>query len=148
MKSSPVRPMTLTALVLALASLALAADFSGKWTASFETQIGTQTYTYDPVTLMVASETDANNQTTRYEYDVQGNRTKVTNALNQITTFTYESVFNKMTTMTDPNGRTTTYEYDGRGNRIRETDPLRATRDWTSPGRSRKAAWRRRTRCA
>src|SRR5580698_2389188 len=34
-------------LALALAGLARAADVSGKWTASFETQIGTQNYTYE-----------------------------------------------------------------------------------------------------
>ena len=34
-------------LALAFAGLALAADVSGKWTASFETQIGTQSYTYE-----------------------------------------------------------------------------------------------------
>ena len=106
-------------------------DSRGYITRSVAPDGATITYTYDPVTLMVASVTDANNHTTRYEYDAQGNRTKVTNALNQITTFTYESVFNKMTSMKDPNGRTTTYEYDGRGNRIRETDPLGATREWT-----------------
>ena len=33
-------------LVLLLAAAALAADINGKWTASFETQIGTQNYTY------------------------------------------------------------------------------------------------------
>jgi hypothetical protein len=35
------------ALIFAFATLAVAADVSGKWTASFETQIGTQTYTYE-----------------------------------------------------------------------------------------------------
>jgi hypothetical protein len=34
-------------LALAFAGLARAADVSGKWTASFETQIGTQSYTYE-----------------------------------------------------------------------------------------------------
>jgi hypothetical protein len=32
---------------LAIPGRALAADISGKWTASFETQIGQQNYTYD-----------------------------------------------------------------------------------------------------
>ncbi len=32
--------------VLLLAATAFAADINGKWTASFETQIGTQNYTY------------------------------------------------------------------------------------------------------
>lgn len=39
--------MKLPILLAALATLALGADFAGKWTASFETQIGTQTYTYE-----------------------------------------------------------------------------------------------------
>lgn len=34
-------------LALAFAGRARAADVSGKWTASFETQIGTQNYTYE-----------------------------------------------------------------------------------------------------
>ena len=38
--------LVLTALVLSLALSVAAADISGKWTASFETQIGTQNYTY------------------------------------------------------------------------------------------------------
>jgi hypothetical protein len=36
-------------LVLNTGVLAQTPDISGKWTASFETQIGTQTYTYDLV---------------------------------------------------------------------------------------------------
>jgi len=47
MKFSRVRTAILPALILAVATLAIAADVSGKWTASFETQIGTQTYTYE-----------------------------------------------------------------------------------------------------
>jgi len=38
--------MRLLILVLTLAFTLLAADPSGKWTASFDTQIGTQNYTY------------------------------------------------------------------------------------------------------
>jgi hypothetical protein len=34
-------------LVLGTGALAQTPDITGKWTASFETQIGTQTYTYD-----------------------------------------------------------------------------------------------------
>lgn len=36
--------LTVSALV---AGIAFAADVSGTWTASFETQVGTQTYTYE-----------------------------------------------------------------------------------------------------
>ncbi|MBM3240487.1 RHS repeat protein [Candidatus Poribacteria bacterium] len=90
----------------------------------------TTTYTYDPVTLNVATETDGNGNTTSYQYDAMGNRIKVTDALGNVTTYTYEPVFNQMTSMTDPNGYVTTWEYDANGNRIRETDPLLYTREW------------------
>lgn len=90
---------------------------------------------YDPTTLMVASQTDANGRLTSYQYDAQGNLIKRTDALNNITTFTYEPVFNMMTSMTDANGRTTTYQYDARGNRVRQTDPLSGVREWTYDAR-------------
>src|SRR5580692_10762962 len=35
-----------TALMLLIAAVALAADVSGTWTASFDTQVGQQNYTY------------------------------------------------------------------------------------------------------
>jgi opacity protein-like surface antigen len=37
----------LAALAALLAAPALAADFSGKWTAAIDTQVGVQNYTYD-----------------------------------------------------------------------------------------------------
>jgi hypothetical protein len=37
----------LVALALVFATPAFAADITGKWTASFETQIGVQSYTYE-----------------------------------------------------------------------------------------------------
>ena len=40
------RSLSLLALLLMLAAVALAADIAGKWTASFETQVGVQNYTY------------------------------------------------------------------------------------------------------
>lgn len=43
-----IRKIALAALFLTLGSIAaLAADFNGKWTAEFDTQIGVQKYTYD-----------------------------------------------------------------------------------------------------
>ena len=38
---------SITLTLLLSATLAFAADVAGKWTASFETQIGTQNYTYE-----------------------------------------------------------------------------------------------------
>jgi hypothetical protein len=43
---SLVRAWVLTALTI-VGGVAFAADVSGTWTASFETQVGTQTYTYE-----------------------------------------------------------------------------------------------------
>ena len=40
------RAIVLTALALCFAVSTFAADISGQWTASFDTQIGTQNYTY------------------------------------------------------------------------------------------------------
>ena len=92
-------------------------------------------YTYDPVTLRVATAIDANNRTTSYQYDARGNRIKTTDDLNNVTTYTYEPVFNQMTSMTDANGRTTSYQYNANGNRIKETDPLLQTREWSYDAR-------------
>jgi len=43
----PHKLVTLAALSLLLLSPAFAADITGKWTASFETQVGVQNYTYE-----------------------------------------------------------------------------------------------------
>lgn len=41
------KTLPLVALVLAFAVPVFAADFDGKWTAEFDTQIGSQKYTYE-----------------------------------------------------------------------------------------------------
>jgi hypothetical protein len=43
----PLRLGLLAVLICGVAIAAQATDITGKWNASFETQIGTQTYTYD-----------------------------------------------------------------------------------------------------
>ncbi|MDQ2694654.1 MAG: DUF6531 domain-containing protein, partial [Pseudomonadota bacterium] len=106
-------------------------DIHGYLTRVIAPDGATMRYTYDPATLLVATETDANNHTTSYQYDALGNMTRKTDHLGHVTTYTYEPVFSQMTSMTDANGRTTTYEYDSRGNRIKETDPFGETREWT-----------------
>jgi YD repeat-containing protein len=97
------------------------------------------TYTYDPVTLNVASETDCNGNTTSYEYDAMGNRTKVTDALGNVTTYEYEPLFNNVTKITYYKDLTTVHsitehEYDPKGNRTKETRDvggLNLVREWT-----------------
>ncbi|MCP4550398.1 MAG: hypothetical protein GY835_28400 [bacterium] len=77
--------------------------------------VAVTTYGYNPVTGQLLSVTEATGtpleRTTTYEYDVQGNRTAVTNALGKRSTFTYDSVGRKLTE-SHPLGRATAYEYD------------------------------------
>jgi RHS repeat-associated protein len=106
-------------------------DSNGYVTQKIAPDTATTTYSYDPVSLQVASMTDPNGNATTYQYDSMGNRTQMKDALGHVTKYKYEPVFNMMTSMTDPRGRATTYSYDGQGNRIKETDPLGYSRLWT-----------------
>jgi len=90
----------------------------------------TTSYTYATLTLMPASQTDANGNTTAYQYDSMGNLIRQTDALGFVTIYTYEPVFNQVTSVTDPNGRTKTYTYDARGNRLQAADPLGGIETW------------------
>jgi RHS repeat-associated protein len=110
-------------------------DKNGYVTKGIAPDNATTTFDYDPATLLLRKQTDANLHPTSYEYDTLGNRTKITDALGHVTTYTYEPVFNMMKSMTDPNSRVTTYDYDPRGNRIKETDPLGGMREWTYDSR-------------
>ena len=67
-------------------------------------------YTYDELGNRL-TQTDANNHTTRFEYDSLGRRSKRILPLNQFESFTYE-VNGNLKTKTDFNGHTTTYNYD------------------------------------
>jgi RHS repeat-associated protein len=108
-------------------------DLHGYVTSMVAPDGATWTYTYDPATLMPASQTDANGNTTAYQYGTQGNLIQQTDAspFVFVTAYIYEPVFNQMTSMTDPNGRTRTYTYDSRGNRLSVTDPLGGVESWT-----------------
>lgn len=106
-------------------------DANGYLSQTIAPDGATTAYTYDPNTLMLASQTDADGNTTQYQYDAQGNMIQKTDALSHVTTYTYEPVFNMMTSMTDPRGRTTNYTYDAHGNRTQETDPLGQNHSWT-----------------
>ncbi|MCV2369752.1 RHS repeat-associated core domain-containing protein [Roseateles oligotrophus] len=87
--------------------------------------------TYDPGTLMPATQTDPNGRVSSYQYDGQGNLVQRTDAMGNVTRYSYEAVFNQLISSTDANGRVSNYAYDARGNRVQETDPLLFTRRWT-----------------
>jgi RHS repeat-associated protein len=86
----------------------------------------TTTYTYDPSTLGIASETDPNGHTTTYAYDGQGNELSKVDPLGRTTTSTYSSLDEPLT-VTDPLGVTTTSLYDGNGNLLSVSTPLTGT---------------------
>lgn len=83
-------------------------------------------YTYNALDL-VETITDPLAVVTKYEYDANGNRTKVIEAfgdpLQRETTFTYDGSGN-LSSVTNPAGHATAYEYDAAGNMTRVTDAL------------------------
>ena len=87
----------------------------------------TWTYTYVVGTNRIETETDLLGVVTRYEYDGNGNRTRIIRdfggSLENTTTYGYDSEGNQ-TSATDALGNTTAYEYDANGNLIKITDPL------------------------
>jgi tripartite motif-containing protein 71 len=87
------------------------------------------TYTYEPTTNELASQTNADNETTSYTYDANGNTISKTTCTStalpcpsgdsQTTTWTYNA-YDEITSMTPPatygaNTATTTYNYDQSG---------------------------------
>ncbi|GAB3851099.1 hypothetical protein GCM10028801_00010 [Nocardioides maradonensis] len=86
----------------------------------------TTAFTYDPITLQVASRTDANNHTTQYSYDSAGDLTNITDPLGRQTTNSYNS-FGELTSTTDPSLHSTTYTYDAQGNLLATARALNST---------------------
>jgi len=70
----------------------------------------------------VASVTDGNGNTTRYDYDKRGLVTTTTDALNQQHITTYDA-FGRSLTQTDVRGNTTIYSYDDAGRTLTITTP-------------------------
>jgi RHS repeat-associated protein len=87
----------------------------------------TVTYQYYSDNLL-KSVTDALGRVNSYDYDGNGNTTRVTrldgdsNAVT--TTFSYEPQFNHLASVTDPLNHTSTFSYDRLGNLVAGTDPL------------------------
>ncbi len=75
---------------------------------------GTTSYTYDPVTLGVTSETDADGNLTTYSYDDHGNEISESNGLGYTTNYVYDASDNRIETI-DPNGVATVNQYDQSG---------------------------------
>lgn len=69
----------------------------------------------------IAAQRDPNGNWTRFGYDVAGNRTHVTNALNDVTEYTYDAV-GRPTSMRDCEGSVVSNVYDGLGRLIRQID--------------------------
>lgn len=68
-------------------------------------------------------ETDANGHISTYTYDSRGNMVTMKDALNQTTTYTYSSDFNKVTSYTNAKGITSNMDYDIKGNLTQITEP-------------------------
>ncbi len=96
-------------------------------TASGTTAAGTTSYTYDPATLGIATETDPDGNVTTDTYDADGNELTTTDALGNISSFIYNG-FNEVVSETTPLGNTKSYTYDGNGNLLTTVDARRAAR--------------------
>ncbi|WP_432855272.1 RHS repeat domain-containing protein [Amycolatopsis sp. CA-161197] len=75
---------------------------------------GTTSYTYDPVTLGVTTQTDPDGGAETFTYDDQGNKTSESNALGFTTNYVYDGAGNLLETI-DPNGVATVNQYDQSG---------------------------------
>lgn len=85
----------------------------------------TSTFEYDPATLGIVKETDANGHVTTRTFDRFGNLVATADALGRKATATYNNL-NEVLTSTDPLGVTTTNVYDARGNRLSTSTPVGA----------------------
>ena len=82
----------------------------------------TRSFQYDFLDRVI-KEIGAGGQATTYEYDANGNRTRVTDPLGRVTRNTYDRL-NRLVSVTDPAGGRTQYVYDALGHLVGVTDPL------------------------
>jgi RHS repeat-associated protein len=83
-------------------------------------------YSYDQVSLGVATVTDPNGHTTINTWDANGNLLSKTDALSQTTSYTYNG-FNEVVNATDALGVATTNTYDATGNMTKTATPVTGT---------------------
>ncbi|MGV1038026.1 MAG: RHS repeat protein, partial [Candidatus Nanopelagicales bacterium] len=81
----------------------------------------TRQHVYDALSRL-AQDIGAQNQITAYEYDANGNRTKVTDPLAHSTVSTYDAL-NRLIQLTDPGTGLTRFAYDGQDQLTQVTDP-------------------------
>jgi RHS repeat-associated protein len=87
-------------------------------------------YSYDQVSLGVATVKDPNGNVMTSNWDANGNLLSTSNALPATTSYTYNA-FNKVLTSTDPLGVTTTNSYDTSGNLMKTSTPLVGTTQYS-----------------
>ncbi|MGI9304468.1 MAG: DUF6531 domain-containing protein [Gammaproteobacteria bacterium] len=92
----------------------------------------TQTRVYDQLSRL-REVVGANNQTTRYEYDDNGNQTLITDPLNRPTRSDYDPL-DRLIATTDPLQGQTTYGYDNQDNLTTVTDPRSLITTYTYNG--------------
>lgn len=90
-----------------------------------ETALGTSKRLSYNEDLRLIARCDEEGYIWRYEYDEFGNRTKITDPLDNVTTMSYEhDIPSLMTGKLEPDDDPWGYVYDGRGNLIEEIDPI------------------------
>jgi len=94
-------------------------------------QQATSTYTYDPATRGIASESDPNGHTSSNTWDAHGNLLSHTDPLGRTTSYAYDAL-NDTTAITDPLGVLTTNTYDANGNLLSASRPLTPTGSGTN----------------
>ncbi len=86
------------------------------------------TYSIDPTTNFLLSETDSLNRTTSYTYDSLGNTNSITQLAgtsSATTTFySHDPSYSQLSSITDPLNHTTTIGLDSHANIVSVTDPL------------------------
>ncbi|AGG88545.1 RHS repeat domain-containing protein [Rhodanobacter denitrificans] len=88
---------------------------------------------YDELGRVIARRDSAGRIKVSYEYDANGNVTKVTDALGNVTTMTYDAL-DRVSKSTDATNHATSFQYDVAGRLIEVTDPRGKATAYTYDG--------------